>query len=173
MNYKLIAVALLLLPTLATAGHEYDRRQGPGHVTYAPVVDARPIYEQVRVPVHREVCRRVPNHRGRTARVAAPALLGAVIGGVIGNEIDGGRNRAAGTVAGALVGTAVGSSIGSRNAARRGGYRRECHVREQYRQEERVVGYRVTYRYAGELYHTRTDYDPGRRIRVRVDVRPG
>ena len=173
MNYKLIPVALVLLPTLATAGHEYERRQGPGHVAYARVIDARPIYEQVRIPEHREVCRSVPDHRGHTAEVVAPALLGAVLGGVIGNEIDGGSNRTAGTVAGALVGTAVGSSVGSHNAARHGGYRRQCQVREQYRYEERVVGYRVTYRYAGEIYHTRTDYDPGRRIRVRVDVRPG
>jgi len=173
MNCKLIPVALVLLPTLATAGHEYDRHRGSGHVTYARVVDARPIYEQVRIPAHREVCRHVPDHRGGAAGVVAPALLGAVIGGVIGNEIDGGRNRTAGTVAGALVGTAVGSSIGSRNAARHGGYRRQCQVRERYRYEQRVVGYRVTYRYAGEIYHTRTDYDPGRRIRVRVDVHPG
>lgn len=33
-------------------------------------------------------------------------------------------------------------------------------------------GYNVTYEYAGRRYQTRTDYHPGDRIRVRVDVRP-
>ena len=40
------------------------------------------------------------------------------------------------------------------------------------RYEEHIAGYDVTYRYQGRLYHTRTDYDPGRRIRVRVEVTP-
>jgi uncharacterized protein YcfJ len=30
--------------------------------------------------------------------------------------------------------------------------------------------YDVTYEYAGRTYTTRTDYDPGERIRVRVEV---
>jgi uncharacterized protein YcfJ len=36
----------------------------------------------------------------------------------------------------------------------------------------RVVGYDVTYEYMGRQFVTRTDYHPGDRIRVRVDVRP-
>jgi uncharacterized protein YcfJ len=42
-----------------------------------------------------------------------------------------------------------------------------------YRDErERVDGYDVTYEYGGRTYHTRSDYNPGDRIRVRVDVVP-
>ena len=36
----------------------------------------------------------------------------------------------------------------------------------------RVDAYRVTYEYAGRRYQTITDYPPGDRLRVRVDVRP-
>ena len=36
----------------------------------------------------------------------------------------------------------------------------------------RVAGYDVTYEYAGRQFTTRTNYHPGDRIRVRVDVRP-
>ena len=38
--------------------------------------------------------------------------------------------------------------------------------------DERVVGYRVGYEYAGRRYETMTDYHPGSEIRVRVDVSP-
>jgi uncharacterized protein YcfJ len=34
-----------------------------------------------------------------------------------------------------------------------------------------VSAYDVTYEYAGQQYTTRTNYHPGDRIRVRVDVR--
>ena len=32
-----------------------------------------------------------------------------------------------------------------------------------------MIGYDVTYRYDGRTYRTRTPYDPGERLRVRVD----
>ena len=38
--------------------------------------------------------------------------------------------------------------------------------------EDRVEGYRVTYEYNGRRQTTQLPYDPGDRIRVRVDVRP-
>ena len=41
-----------------------------------------------------------------------------------------------------------------------------------YVNDGRVTGYDVTYEYAGRQFVTRTDYHPGDRIRVRVDVRP-
>jgi uncharacterized protein YcfJ len=40
------------------------------------------------------------------------------------------------------------------------------------RHDERVIGYRVTYRYGGQTYHTTTPFHPGSTIRVRVDVDP-
>ena len=46
----------------------------------------------------------------------------------------------------------------------------ETHYSEQ--QEERIDGYEVLYRYKGQKYSTRMPHDPGRRIRVRVDIRP-
>ena len=38
--------------------------------------------------------------------------------------------------------------------------------------EDRVEGYRVTYEYTGRRQTTQLPYDPGDRIRVRVDVQP-
>jgi uncharacterized protein YcfJ len=36
-----------------------------------------------------------------------------------------------------------------------------------------VTAYDVTYEYGGRQYMTRTNYNPGNRLRVRVDVNPG
>ena len=47
-----------------------------------------------------------------------------------------------------------------------------CRMVSEYHTEERVSGYRVTYRYAGALYTTRTQRDPGPTIPVRVHVSP-
>ena len=49
---------------------------------------------------------------------------------------------------------------------------RVCEPVSYRRERDRVDGYDVTYEYAGRMYHTRSDYNPGDRIRVRVDVRP-
>ena len=53
--------------------------------------------------------------------------------------------------------------------------RRHCRTRSQRwmcNVGNQVAGYDVTYEYANRTYRTRTDYHPGDRIRVRVDVQP-
>ena len=47
-----------------------------------------------------------------------------------------------------------------------------CETRYTTREEREPDGYRVTYRYAGREYTTRTEQHPGKRIRVRVEVTP-
>ncbi|NVK39632.1 MAG: hypothetical protein HWE39_00185 [Oceanospirillaceae bacterium] len=49
---------------------------------------------------------------------------------------------------------------------------RRCAVEPDFEYHEAVIGYEVSYRYRGRVYHTRTDHRPGKRIRVRVDVTP-
>ena len=77
-----------------------------------------------------------------------------------------------------IVAFAIFADISRRNA-HAGDYRnvsyrteRGCHVVEDYREEERLTGYNVTYRYAGVDYTTHMDRHPGDSIRVRVKVRP-
>ncbi|HYM35429.1 MAG TPA: hypothetical protein VET48_08540, partial [Steroidobacteraceae bacterium] len=71
------------------------------------------------------------------------------------------------------------NDIGARRTESRGDYREvgyrpveRCEVRYRDSYEERVDGYRVTYVYHGREYTTRMPYDPGRHIRVNVDVSP-
>jgi hypothetical protein len=39
-------------------------------------------------------------------------------------------------------------------------------------EERRIDGYRVIYVYNGQKFATDMPYDPGRELRVRVDIRP-
>jgi len=106
------------------------------------------------------------------------ALVGAVLGGVIGHQFGSGRGNDAATVAGTLIGAAIGTE--SARERHRGTYGatqysrpvQRCESRLEEFQEERIDGYRVVYRYHGQKYMTEMPYDPGNRIRVRVDVRP-
>ena len=47
-----------------------------------------------------------------------------------------------------------------------------CWVVDGYREQEQIEGYWVTYRYQGREYLMLMDQDPGRRIKVKVTVKP-
>ena len=169
-----LALGAMLLGSNAWADHgnraQYD---------YAKVLSAEPIvnYVTVTTPVREcwEEMQYYTVDRGRQAR-GGGALLGAVIGGVIGHQFGSGRGNDAATVAGTLIGAAVGSDA----ASQRHGYATErhaqpverCETRYREHREERIDGYRVLYRYRGQKYMTEMPYDPGNRLRVRVDIRP-
>lgn len=184
----IFAVAGLTLAfgaTTAEAGHQYafgKARAGQGVHDYARVVSVEPIvrYVTVSTPVREcweETRRYTVEHRPNTA---GGALVGALIGGVVGHQFGSGRGNDAATVAGSLIGAAVGSDVARRRAYQSGYYGattharpvERCETRYQAREEERIDGYRVVYRYNGQRYATRLPYDPGERLRVRVDVRP-
>jgi uncharacterized protein YcfJ len=179
-----LASAAILLGTSVSAFADHDYRtvrNDRAMYDYAQVISSQPIinYVTVSTPV-RECWEEMQYYTvDRRARATGGGtLLGAVIGGVIGHQIGSGRGNDAATVAGTLIGAAIGND----SARRRYGddYGVEHHARPvercktSYREhrEERIDGYRVTYRYHGQKYQTEMPYDPGKKIRVRVDVRP-
>ena len=180
-----VVVSVALTATPAQADHHYavSKRHVSNDVyDYARVVSAEPIvrYVTVTTPVKEcwnETRHYTVDHRPNTT---GGALVGAIIGGVVGHQFGSGRGNDAATVAGSLIGAAVGSESARKRAYDRGEYGtteyskpvRRCETNYQERQEERVDGYRVVYRYNGQKYRTRMPYDPGDRIRVRVDIRP-
>ncbi len=174
LTMSLIAAALALSP-LAQAGHERGR-DGGEHFDYAKVVQVEPIIRHVRVNTPREECwdEEVPVYRSGY-QSATPMILGGIIGGVVGNTMGKGRGKDAATVAGTVLGGSIGRDVGHKNR-QPDEYRtvREtrCELVNDYREEERIEGYRVTYRYHGEEYVTRMPHDPGKKLRVRVSVRP-
>lgn len=142
----------------------------------APVVDAEPIVEVVTRKIPHERCRdrRVKVVEPGGAHSPTSGLMGAAVGGALGGAAgQDSRYQPLIIGAGALLGASIGTDIAHQRAAR--SYyvtERECGIDYELRDTERVVGYRVGYRYQGNTYYTRTETPPGDSIRLRVDVSP-
>ena len=165
-----LALGAMLFGSNAWADHkpQYD---------YAQVISADPIinYVNVRTPVRErweEMEYYTVDHKRHNRR--AGTFIGAVIGGVVGHQIGSGRGNDAATIAGTLIGAAIGNDAASDayGVETRSYPVQRCETRYRQHQEERIDGYRVLYRYKGQRYLTEMPYDPGKRLRVRVDVRP-
>ncbi len=172
-----LASAAMLLGTSAAALADYDDRV---RYDYAQVISSQPIvdYVTVKTPV-RECWEEMQYYTvdRRPYGNAGGTLLGAVIGGVIGHQVGSGRGNDAATVAGTLIGAAIGNES-ARNRHGNAGVEQHarpverCKTTYREHREERIDGYRVTYRYNGQKYMTEMPYDPGRKLKIRVDVRP-
>ena len=176
-----LMLSMILATTSANAGScAYNGKRSSSEVyDYARVLSAEPIvrYVTVRTPV-KECWEETENYTvdHHPAHVGGKTILGAIIGGVVGHQFGGGRGKDAATIAGSLIGASVANNAAHRNA----GYGRTEHSRPvtrcetNYRshEEERVDGYRVIYSYHGQKYSTRMPNDPGKRLRIRVDIRP-
>lgn len=162
MNKIILSAVALTLPFLASA-NRYNQ------IEYGRVVDVEPIYQTISVPQERQVCDRgrdyrYSNHQRRNSQ-AGKAVLGGIIGGAIGNQFGKGSGRDASTALGILIGAGIGASKNNHHAPRQ-----SCYIETYYHQEDRMMGYDVTYEYNGELYHTQMNEYPGDRVRLRVDV---
>lgn len=180
----LIAVVIggLLLSTNALA--ERRDRYGYSDDSYyvkAKVVHVDPIVKVVEVSTPERVCwnetvRHYRQPAGHRTQSYGPALLGGVVGGVLGNQFGDGRERRIMTVAGALLGASVGHGVSKRHHQPSGRTysttERYCDIQNTVHEEERIDGYRVTYRYRGREFVTRTVDHPGRTLRVKVQVEP-
>ena len=160
---RLLITLALGLPLMSSA-NRYNQ------IEYGRVVEVEPIYQSVSIPEERQVCDRrrddrYRNHNHRRSN-AGSAVLGGIIGGAIGNQFGKGSGRDASTALGILIGAGIGA-----NKHKHRGPRQTCYLETYYHEEERFMGYDVTYEYGGELYHTQMNQHPGDRIRLQVDVR--
>lgn len=172
-----LAAASLAMPVPALADHDTRYRASSARYDYARVIDVKPLIRSYRVEVPVRECyetRRDYDRGYRGHRDAGPGrtIAGAIIGGVVGRQFGDGSGRDAMTALGALVG----ASAANRDHRGRARYEEApamyCETRYEYEERDRVEGFRVTYVYDGETYTTRTEHDPGDRIRVEVKVRP-
>ncbi len=139
---------------------------------YAKVIDVRPIIKMVRISTpERECWKEQVVHRDNRNNVGR-MIIGGVIGGAIGNRFGKGNGRRASIAVGTLIGAGIGNSYGNENGQIYTTNEQRCQVVNTYHEEERVEGYKVKYRYDGEIYHTRMDRHPGKMLRVRVSVSP-
>ncbi|MEJ2347002.1 MAG: glycine zipper 2TM domain-containing protein [Gammaproteobacteria bacterium] len=180
MNTRTLTLAAVMAGVLAAGpAVAYDGyADGPdqGFVDTARVVDVQPIYRVVRVEHPRRECwEQDVLHQPRRYDSPTPVVLGGIIGGALGNTMGKGDGRTAATVAGALLGAAIGNDVRHQRRDVGRAYvetRQVCRRVSDFTEERRVDGYQVTYRYHGHDYVTRTDHQPGPRIRVQVDVAP-
>ncbi len=170
---------MALVPALVASG----LAEAGGRYHQARVVHVQPEYETVSYTVPTEQCSLQEvayddGYRYHRGSAAAP-IVGAIIGGALGNAVTRGKkDKRLGTAVGAVLGAGIGANASRRHATDhyqpRTSYRTErvCQIVDEVREEQRVTGYRVRYRYAGETYVTYMDRDPGRFLKVRVDVTP-
>lgn len=160
---------------------------------YADVISAEPIYRSVRIEEPRRECwdervtyRDEPRREGREDywlnNDIAGSIVGAIAGGVAGHQFGKGHGKDAATGLGAILGAGIGQRVALENYPRgdrrddrdyeRVGYEERCRTVSDYRVEQRIESYNVSYRYGDRTYQTNMPYDPGRRIPVDVNVHP-
>jgi hypothetical protein len=167
-----LLLSTLLLTTIMASS--ISQAEESVDYVYANVVDSRPMYETQYVEVPQENCwqeeRPVRQPRSHTG-----TILGGIVGAAVGNQLGhGDTNKKVGAVAGALLGSSIGRDVSARSNNGGYAYRQVEHCEQSSRRRETsyITGYRVTYRYHGELYNTVLGHDPGDRIKLRVAVTP-
>jgi uncharacterized protein YcfJ len=145
------------------------------HYGWADVLRVDPVYDDAGPPPSgppREECYEeqvqvAPDNR------AGSTVLGAIVGGVIGHSFGKGSGRVATTAAGVAAGAAIGNNVAAAEDDPRG-YRteRHCRIVDSPGGKRHILAYDIEYRYRGELYTSRMNFDPGDRLRVRVSVTP-
>lgn len=118
---------------------------------------------------------RVPQRGGSEGGRAMASVLGSVIGAVIGSQVGGGSARYATAAIGSTVGAVAGRQVYENAQRERDGRVTVCGPYPESSNRPYAGPssnlYDVTYEYGGRTYTTRTNYHPGDRIRVRVEVR--
>lgn len=136
----------------------------------ALVVSAVPVYERFNEPKRDCWLETTTPQASATQgdRSPAGALLGGLAGGILGNQVGKGSGKdvatALGAITGAIVGDRMQSNPGTTQTVER------CRVTDHWTQ--RLTGYSVTYRYNGREFTSVLPNDPGRNLRVNVQVNP-
>lgn len=171
------ALILSLASAPLYARHGQDDYYRDGNVFYdkAKVVNVQPMMEVVQVPVSsRECWTDEVEYQGRRSNPNGGMVAGGLIGGILANQIGKGhRDRGIATVAGTIIGGAIGRDVARKQEAEP--YvtqERTCRTTNRYYEEERLAGYRVTYRYRGRTFTREMAQQPGKFVHVRVALDP-
>jgi len=182
----LIIAGVIAVVSLPVAANKYQKNHNSIY-DYAKVVDVQPLIEtyQVNQPVEQCWDERVQRNRyddyNRYSRSNSntPSILGAIIGGAIGNRFGHGDGRKIATLAGAVLGSSIGRDVKHSKKHQRShnnqyGYNtvQRCELRDSYVTKEQVVGYDVTYKYRGNVFHTKMAQQPRDKIKVMITVNP-
>jgi uncharacterized protein YcfJ len=129
------------------------------------VISSVPVLQQVQVP--RQVCNQ-PGPVMAPPTSGGGGLVGALVGGGIGSTIGHGSGNAAAIVAGTLIGAIAGNNVEASNLQAQAAAQSMPQCMTEMTLENRVVGYNVTYDYAGRQSTVQMPYDPGPTVRLQV-----
>lgn len=121
------------------------------------VISRTAVYQQVAVP--RQSCVQTVTPVAPTS--GGGAVIGAIAGGVIGTALGDGRGL--GTVVGAIGGAVLGDRIENQGHAQP-----VTTCSTQTVMENRLVGYKVVYEYAGKTYTAQLPQDPGPTLPIQI-----
>ena len=179
-----IAAAILVFASAAGAGeksfahkkHDYGHRHDL--YDYAQVINVRPIYREVKVSKPVRECWDEPVYQteNRHQKSAGGMLAGGLLGGIVGHQFGNGRGNKLATAVGTIIGAKIGhdavNSHVQHDTQTVVGYEEHCKTRHQVSYEEVVDGYDVTYLYRDRQYQLEMPYDPGERIKMRIQFTP-
>ena len=144
----LIAVSTVLLTATSAAANRQVYHD------YARVLNVSPIMETIQVPVRRKDCRPTTPTR-RELRSHSPPM----------GDVQPLRS-------GLTLADAIRQERSYYFSLETAHTNRECRWIEEFETRERIVAYRVRFRYGQDTFVRRLDHDPGERLRIRVEVRP-
>jgi uncharacterized protein YcfJ len=130
------------------------------------VLSSVQVIQQVAVP--RQVCT-TEQVAVQPSKSGAGAAMGAIAGGAVGNSMGGGSGKVAATMLGIFGGAILGDKIEGPSAAQQQTQQR-CTTQNML--ENRVIGYNVTYEFAGKQYNVQLPSDPGPTIRLQITPAP-
>lgn len=178
-------IAMILILASATVVADSGKKRYKDHsksmaYDYAKVIEVRPVYREVQVSNPIKECWDEPvihTNRGTGHKSASGMAVGGILGGIIGHQVGKGDGRKLATAVGTIIGAQIGHDAvnGRTQMAPQNSYteyQQKCGIRHQVSYEEVLDGYHVTYRYRGERYQIQMPYDPGKRIKLRIQIEP-
>lgn len=159
-NMKKAPILSMLLLTTITAT---ANAQPTGFSDVAQVISMQPVYQQVTTQnCQMEQTQMQPQQSSGIGYTGA--ILGALAGGLLGNTVGQGNGRIAAAAVGAATGGLVGSNMQNNNQQPQYSQQQVCNpvINQQ------LVGYSVTYSYAGHQATTMMQQQPGATIPINV-----
>jgi uncharacterized protein YcfJ len=184
MNVLSILIAGMLLLTGSVSAQVHPAppavHEEGAHYGWADVLRVDPVYDDsAPASGNAQDCyeQQVPaqGNSDNSGKRTVATVFGAIVGGILGHQIGKGDGRTAATAAGAVAGGVVGNNLAANADPAGPRYKVERHCPQGEggpAASRRVVAYDVEYRYRGEVYTARINYDPGDRLRVRISVTP-
>ena len=177
---KILAIlSAIMIVSPARAGYAVN---GDTYYDKAKIISAVPVYKTISVSTPRRECRQVAmvsyGRGGGQHKSATSIVVGGIAGAAAGHQFGQATYGTVGAIAGGMLGGSVARDIQHRyivNNASRNTYPQtmtQCDTYEDFHEEQVIDGYRVEYRYNGRVYHTVTENDPGKKMRVRVSMAP-